>query len=183
MNPRSNEQRDADELDAFWDALVLDQNSRRAGTPEEEMVLTLQNTMALDDPSADGAADSRLRRLVFGSAPEAAAVTALAPALPKPKSEPIRPSWSIRKYTQLVATALAVILVGAIVAAQNAGFFGSRGDTDTPTAIPAAIAQLDATPATLASPTMSIDAILWTLPFERMSKSAPPPGPKAPSTA
>jgi outer membrane protein assembly factor BamB len=166
MNPRSNEQRDADELDAFWDALVLDQNSRRAGTPEEEMVLTLQNTMALDNPSADGAADSRLRRLVFGSAPEAAAVTALAPALPKPKSEPIRPSWSIRKYTQLVATALAVILVGAIVAAQNAGFFGSRGDTDTPTAIPAAIAQLDATPATLASPTMSIDAILWTLPFE-----------------
>ena len=66
MNSRSNDRPDADALDAFWDELVLGRKARQAGTPEEEMVLTLQNTMALDDPSAD----SRLRDLVFGSAPE-----------------------------------------------------------------------------------------------------------------
>ncbi len=171
MNPEPTDRRDAgmrdaDALDTFWDELVLGQFSgaapRQAASPNETMVMTMQSLLS---PGDDGAED-RLRRLVFGAAPEPVVVSGPVRPMPVSRPEPIRPSWSIRKYTQLAAAALAVILVGALVAAQNAGFFGSRGGEDTPTAIPAAIAQLDATPATLASPTVSNDAILWTLPFD-----------------
>lgn len=164
MNLRPNDRQDADDLDAtaldaFWDELVLGQNAPQAGTPEEELVMNLQQSLALDDSGAE----SRLQALVFGSAPHASATAAPMSVFPRPKPEPTRPA---RHYAQWAAAALAVLLVGALVAAQNAGIFGSRGGNDAPTAIPAAVAQVDATPAALASPTTNDSAILWTLPFD-----------------
>lgn len=180
MNPEPTKRRDGDAMDAqardaealnaFWDELVLGQiagNPPHATSPNEEMVMNLQTFMS----SGDGSAEERLRRLVFGSAPEPALATATAGSvdsvrpMPKPRPEPIRPSWSIRRYSSLAAAALIVVLVGTLVAVQSAGIF-SRGGNDTPTAIPAAIAQLDATPAALGTPTVNNSATLWTLPFD-----------------
>ncbi len=162
MSLEANNRRDAEALDAFWDDLVLGQNAPLAGTPDEELVMSFQNTMALDDPGAE----HRLRRLVFGSAPAATTAGAPTGVMPGPKPAPIRSARSILHHTRWAAAALAVILVGALVAAQNAGLFGFQRGDDTPTVIPAAIAQLDASPAALASPTVNDSAILWTLPFD-----------------
>ncbi len=171
-------------LDAFWDELVLDQLSgripRAASSPNEEMVMNLRSLMSPGDEGAE----ARLRRLVFGSAPEPALASGPARPAPVSRPEPIRPSWSIRKYSQLAAAALIVMLVGALVAALSGGIFGNRGGNDAPTAIPAAIAQVDATPAALGTPRSP------TIPFsghcpstEPTSKSAARRCPTARSTA
>lgn len=166
MNPEPTDRQDAGALDAFWDELVLSQFSgtapNMATSPNEEMVMNLQSLVS---PQDDGA-ENRLRRLVFGSTPEPTLVTGPIRPMPAPRPEPIRPTWSIRKYSQLAAAALAVLLVGAMVAALSGGFFGWRRNNDSPTAIPAAIAQIEATPAALASPIVANNGIVWSLPFE-----------------
>jgi outer membrane protein assembly factor BamB len=86
--------------------------------------------------------------------------------MPISRPEPIRPTWSIGKYSQLAAAALAVVLVGALVAALAGGIFDNRGGNEGLTAIPAAVAQVDATPAAIGTPTAANDSILWTLPSE-----------------
>ena len=165
MNPEPTDRRDADALDAFWDDLVLGQFSgtmpNTAASPNEEMVMNLQSLVSPQDEGAE----NRLRRLVFGTAPEPALATGPVRPRPAPRPAPIRPTWSIRKYSQLAAAALAVLLVGAMVAALSGGFFGWGRDNVAPTAIPAAVAQIDATPAALASPTVANNGIVWTLPF------------------
>ncbi len=180
MNPEPTDRRDAeaqraDALDAFWDELVLDQLTgripRAASSANEEMVMNLRSLMSLEDEGAE----ARLRQLIFGSpgaagnpggAPEPALASGPARPMPISRPEPIRPTWSIRKYSQLAAAALAVMLVGALVAALAGGIFDNRGGNEGPTAIPAAVAQVDATPAALGTPTAANDSVLWTLPFE-----------------
>ncbi len=165
MNPEPTDRWDADALDDFWDELVLGQLGGSAPRPvskNEEMVMNLQSLIA----PGDDRAEARLRRLVLGTTPEPAMAAVPARPLPLPRPQPIRPARSIRDYSQLAAAALVVLIVGALVAAQNAGWFGPRANDDPPTAIPAAIAQSDATPAALASPVTNTSAVLWTLPFD-----------------
>src|SRR5690349_9372925 len=143
MTNDPNERRAADRLDAFWDEVVFGQLTGnapdRAGSPDEDFVMHLQSLFAPSDVGAE----NRVRHLLFGASPERATSAGPIYALPAPRPEPIRPTWSIRRYSQLAAAALIVVLVGALVAAQSAGIFGSRGGNDTPTAIPAAVAQVD----------------------------------------
>ena len=140
-----------------------DASHARRASPNEEMVMNLQRSC----PPEMRARKHACARLVFGSTPESA--LALRPSAGRRQSarpEPIRPSWSIRKYSQLAAAALIVVLVGALVGRSECGIFGYRGGNDAPTAIPAAVAQVDATPAALGTPTVDGNSILWTLPFE-----------------
>lgn len=167
MNVEPNERRDADALDAFWDEVVFGQVTGRpprgAESPDEELVMNLQ----VLTPGQNAGAEQRLRQLVFGSAPEPLPASGPMRPFPLPRPEPARSGWSVRNLTSLAAAALLVVVIGALVAAQNGGWLGSGGEENNPTAIPAAVAQVDvdATPAALASPTVQND-LLWTLPFE-----------------
>jgi len=166
MNPEPTDRRDAGRAGRLLGRPGPRPDYRKrpqaATSPNEEMVMNLRPLMF---PQDDGA-ETRLRRLVFGTAPEPAVAAALARPLPMPRPEPIRPSWSIRTYSRLAAAALAVVLVGALVAALSGGIVGNRGGNEGPTAIPAAVAQIDATPVALASPAVANNGIVWSLPFE-----------------